>query len=276
MISGALAQNPANLQTALHDCHQHLERVTAANRAYAAELRTVSEHMKELDDLKVTFISLVSHELRTPVNILNGFLSIAVDDLAEQLPPEQRKYLETARDNARRLTRIVQELTDFSRLQSGHPVELADPIALGEALAQVVELLSPALASKGLAPIFQLPTDVQNLRYDGESLIVIFRNLLSNAAKFTPPGGNIWVTGARGRGLAAVQIHDTASPIPPEREKAIFEDFRQLENHLTRRYEGLGLGLAVARRTARALSGDINLTVRGSEGNTFTVTLPAG
>ena len=69
-------------------------------------------------------------------------------------------------------------------------------------------------------------------------------------------------------------MHDTASPIPPEKRDVIFEDFRQIENHLTRRYEGLGLGLALARRATRALGGDLKLEVRGEEGNTFLVTLP--
>lgn len=240
-----------------------------------ADLETVNARLRELDELKTAFVALVSHELRTPVNLINGYLQIGLAQLGGDVPPETREYFQTAAKNAARLTRIVQELTDFARLQSARPVELDDPIPLGEAVLEVFTVLRPALDSKSIRPTLQLPDDLAALRYDGESLIVIFRNLLSNAAKFTPEGGRVWVSGMRtteGDALR-VEVNDTATPIPPEKRETIFEDFRQLENHLTRRYEGLGLGLALARRTARALGGDITLRV-GEAGNTFVVTLP--
>lgn len=242
-------------------------------------VRTIEDtkaQRRELEELKDTFVTLVSHELRTPMSLVLGYLQMGVEQLGDNVGDETRQYFETALENARHLAGIIQELTDFARLQRATPVELADPIPLGEAILQVFTMLRPALESKPLKPSLDMPTDIWRLPYDGESLVVIFRNLISNAAKFTPSGGRVWVTGTRLPGLPKVSIcvHDTAPPIPPEKQAIIFQDFRQLENFLTRRYEGMGLGLAVARRTALALGGDITLQVH-PDGNKFTVTLPA-
>lgn len=237
-------------------------------------LEDANARLRELDELKDTFVTLVSHELRTPMALVLGYLQMGVEHLGDRVSTEERQYLEIALENARHLAGIIQELTDFAKLQKAAPVALADPIALGEAILQVLTMLHPALDSKPLKPSLNLPSDIWNLRYDGESLVIIFRNLLSNAAKFTPSGGRVWVTGARlGQDRISVCVNDTASPIPQERRAVIFQDFRQLENYLTRRYEGMGLGLAVARRTALALGGDIQLQVHDN-GNTFEVILP--
>lgn len=238
-------------------------------------LEDANARLQELDELKDTFVTLVSHELRTPMALVLGYLQMGVENLGEGVSAEERQYLETALENARHLAGIIQELTDFAKLQRASPVELNDPIALGDAILQVFTMLRPSFETKPIKPSLDLPPDIWKLHYDGESLVVIFRNLLSNAAKFTPSGGRVWVTGTRLRGKERVSIcvNDTAPPIPLEKRALIFQDFRQLENYLTRRYEGMGLGLAVARRTALALGGDITLEVN-TQGNTFNVMLP--
>jgi signal transduction histidine kinase len=240
-----------------------------------SDLQTVNAQLLELDELKTTFIALVSHELRTPATVVIGYLQTGIEELSADVPPATRQHFEIALEQAKNLARIIQELTDFARLQQAHPVALIDPLPLGEALIQVFTMLRPALESKSLKPSLSLSPDLWKQRYDGESLIMIFRNLLSNSAKFTPARGRVWVTGAHlpAQKAVAISVNDTAPPIPEEKRVAIFQDFRQLENYLTRRYEGLGLGLAIARRAARALGGEITLDVR-PDGNTFTVTLP--
>ena len=121
--------------------------------------------------------------------------------------------------------------------------------------------------------VVDLPGSVRNLKFDGESLIILFRNLLSNAAKFSQVNGKVLVVGKIQGSQLSIKINDWASPIPESKRETIFEDFRQLENYLTRRYEGMGLGLAVARRTANFLGGTIELDVR-QDGNTFEIILP--
>lgn len=228
--------------------------------------------LEELDELKNTFVALVSHELRTPLNLIAGYLDLTLGEL-ERDPAAARKYLEIVDKNTQKLTRVVQELTDFTRLQLGKEITYLNPIPIGEAFIQAYELLKPNLKNKKINLAADLPRDIQNLRYDGDSLIILFRNLLSNAAKFSPAGGKVQVNGKVEEKLLEISIHDWAPPIPPDKQETIFEDFRQLENYLTRRYEGMGLGLAVARRTALFLGGNVQLLVR-EDGNTFKIQLP--
>jgi signal transduction histidine kinase len=239
-----------------------------------ADLETINARLHELDELKTTFVALVSHELRTPVGLLLGYLDVGLSLVEEGSDiTEVKEYFLKAKSQSERLMRIVQELTDFARLQRSETIELIDPLTLRESLTQVFMLLRMAFDSKSIQPVIEIPPDVATIKYDSENLIVIFRNLLSNAAKFTPTGGRVTVVAAATLEGVTLEIKDTATPIPPEKRDLIFDDFRQLENHLTRRYEGMGLGLAVARHAARVLGGDIMLQVR-PDGNTFIVTLP--
>lgn len=234
--------------------------------------KDLTEKSRELDELKNTFIALVSHELRTPLNLMAGYLDLSIEEI-ERDPKKAKKYLDIVGSNTSKLTRIVQELTDFSRLQLGKEITYFDPITIEAAFIQTYDLLKPNLQRKNINLVADFPDDVRVMRYDGESLIILFRNLLSNAAKFSAEEGKVVIVGKNLGPQLSLTIHDWASPIPENKSETIFEDFRQLENHLTRRYEGMGLGLAVARRTARFLGGNIQLTVR-EDGNTFEILLP--
>ena len=235
---------------------------------------TINARLRELDELKATFVALVSHELRAPVGLLNGYLDLGLSLIEDGSDiTEAKEYFVIAKKHSAQLIRIVQELTDFARVQQNDSIKLSELFTLRESLIQVFTLLKPAFDSKSIKPVIEIPPDVAAIKYDSESLIVISRNLLSNAAKFTPQGGRVAVVAASKGDAVTLSITDTAAPIPPDKRNLIFDDFRQIENYLTRRYEGLGLGLAVARHAARALGGDITLQVR-ADGNTFIVTLP--
>ena len=233
---------------------------------------SLTDQINELDELKNTFVALVSHELRTPLNLITGYLDLTLDEL-EKDPSTAKKYLEIVERNTHKLTRVVQELTDFTRLQLGKEITYLNPIPVGEAFIQTYDLLKQNLKKKDIELIAEVSREIQNLRYDGDSLIILFRNLLSNAAKFSDPGGKVKITGELDGDWLKIFVHDWAVPIPEDKRETIFEDFRQLENYLTRRYEGMGLGLAVARRTALFLGGNIQLEVR-EDGNTFEIQLP--
>lgn len=232
----------------------------------------VSEKIRELDELKNTFIALVSHELRTPLNLLAGYLDLGMEELGEN-SGKAKEYLLLVQENTKNLMRIVQELTDFTRLQLGKEITVLDPIPIGDAFLQTYDLLKPNLQKKNINLVVDFPDHVRELRYDRESLIILFRNLLSNAAKFSMNDGKVLVVGKIQEDQLSITVHDWTMPIPETKREVIFEDFRQLENYLTRRYEGMGLGLAVARRTAQFLGGTIKLNVR-NDGNTFEIILP--
>lgn len=233
---------------------------------------TLSEKMRELDELKNTFIALVSHELRTPLNLMAGYLDLAISEL-ENDPVETRKYLDIVEKNTNQMVRVVQELTDFTKLQLGKEITYLAPIPVDDAFLQTFDLLKPNLEKKNINLIADFQEGVGELEFDGESMIILFRNLLSNAAKFSPDNGKVLVIGRINENQLVLTVNDWAVPIPKDKQETIFKDFRQLENYLTRKYEGMGLGLAVARQTASFLGGTISLSVR-SDGNTFKVMLP--
>jgi hypothetical protein len=237
-----------------------------------SEIQDVSEKIRELDELKNTFIALVSHELRTPLNLLAGYLSLGMEEL-EGDSAKAKEYLSLVEENTNNLMRIVQELTDFTRIQLGKEITFLDPIPIGDAFLQTYDLLKPNLQKKNINLVVDFPDNVRELQYDGESMIILFRNLLSNAAKFSMDNGKVVVVGKIQDDQLSITVHDWTIPIPETKREVIFEDFRQLENYLTRRYEGMGLGLAVARRTAQFLGGNIELNVR-NDGNTFEIILP--
>jgi signal transduction histidine kinase len=236
------------------------------------EQQEISERIRELDELKNTFIALVSHELRTPLNLMSGYLTLSLEELDEN-PENAKKYLEIVEKNTTKMVSIVQELTDFSRLQLGKEITYLAPIPVEDAFLQTYELLKPNLTNKNINLVADFQEEIKNLVFDGESMIILFRNLLSNAAKFSAPNGKVLVIGRIEDEKLMITVNDWAKPIPEDKREMIFEDFRQLENYLTRRYEGMGLGLAVAQRTANFLGGKISLNVR-EDGNTFEILLP--
>ena len=232
----------------------------------------VSEKIRELDELKNTFIALVSHELRTPLNLMVGYLDLSIQEL-ENDPETTKKYLAIVEKNTQKLVQVVQELTDFTRLQLGKEITYLDPIPVEDAFLQTYDLLKPNLIKKNINLVADFQDGVGALKFDSESLIILFRNLLSNAAKFSHIDGKVLVVGRIQKDQLIITINDWADTIPEDKRETIFEDFRQLENYLTRRYEGMGLGLAVARRTAIFMGGTIRLVVR-DDGNTFQILLP--
>jgi len=230
---------------------------------------------EEFESLKAEFVTLVSHELRSPATLVNGYLQVALDQFGDDIDPEIKQYLEVARKNAARLTRIIQELTDFSDMLLADSPRAGNLLPLGQSIEQVLKIFKPHLDAKQIDLRVNIPEQLKKVEYEGESLIIIFRNLLSNSVKFSSVGSRIELSGHQDakKKESRVEVLDFASTIPEEKRDHIFDDFRQLENHLTRRYEGMGLGLAVARRTARKHGWDIVHQAQAN-GNVFSVIFP--
>jgi signal transduction histidine kinase len=230
---------------------------------------------REYEALKNTFVALVSHELRTPMSIMDGYLELSLELINQESDPELFAFLTSARDNSLRLCRIVQELTDFSRVQNSAVLGQSTQVTINESIGEVLELFNLYIKSKEIQISVNIPKYWNAVTYESEALLVIFRNLLSNSIKFSPNKSQISISAAEPQSGDLIQfdITDNSPPIPMDKRKNIFDDFQQIENYMTRRYEGMGLGLAVARRYARLLGGDILLNVR-ENGNTFSVSLP--
>jgi len=225
---------------------------------------------------KSEFLATMSHELRTPLNAIAGYTELLEMELRGPVTPEQREDLRRIRRSQRHLLALVNDVLNFARLDSGYlQYEIMD-VPLAETLGEVEALVAPQLQAKGLAYQLALPPKSLTVVADREKLQQIVVNLLSNALKFTAPGGRIDVGCAAHDSVVAITVSDTGRGIPADKFEAIFEPFVQVERALTRETEGSGLGLAISRSLARAMSGDLTVASDLGAGSTFTLTLPRG
>jgi signal transduction histidine kinase len=236
--------------------------------AHAAALRA-----EAADRLKTELMTTVSHELRTPLNVMAGYLELLAMELAGPLTSLQRRYLERVKGSEEQLLRIVEDLLNFARLHEGairyQPVDLA----VQRVVEEVAEAYRAALEGKGLE--FEVRCGPEVRAYtDPAKVWQILANLLSNARKFTDPGGKVTAQCERVDDRVLIRVHDTGNGIPPEKLEAIFEPFVHANSSLARSTEGMGLGLAISRHLARDMGGDLQVESVPGEGSTFSLILP--
>jgi signal transduction histidine kinase/CheY-like chemotaxis protein len=224
------------------------------------------------DRAKATFLALMSHEIRTP---LNGVVC-ALDLLADGASREDRDYfLETARNSGRALAQVVDEILNFTKLETG-PVELRNSrFELADLIATEVERVAPAARAKNLRVSFRIDPDLPRaLHGDRQKLARIVRNLLENAVKFTDQGGVSAVVervGVARDHLTSfvIAVNDTGIGIHPDYQANVFDAFSQEDSSAHRRHGGCGLGLAIASRLAAALGGELTWTSVPCQGSSF-------
>jgi signal transduction histidine kinase len=234
-------------------------------------LEKANEDLKELDEAKTRFFANVSHELRTPLTLLLGPLETL---LGEEEEGEVRVLLESMEANARRLLRQVNALLDGAKLESGR-LRL-EPVAgnLGELLAELVEAAAPLAQRRSLRLLTEGLDAVPDSLFDPEKTEIIAANLVSNALKFTPPGGAVTVRAAVEEDAIFFEVEDDGPGIPADELERIFERFHQVDSSASREHGGTGLGLALARELARLHGGNVVVRSRPGAGSVFRVEMP--
>jgi signal transduction histidine kinase len=249
------------------------ERLEERVQERTAELSLANEELQKAHRLKDEFLAVMSHELRTPLTPIIGWTHIMQQ---RQLPPEQtRDGIEIIRRNAELEARIVDDVLDASRIITTGKLNLEfDLVDLTEILRLLVKSWTPAAAEKGVT----LAGDLENsapVRGNGQRLHQVFSNLLSNAVKFTPRGGRVDVSIKNVGDTVEISVLDTGIGIRPDFLPYIFERFRQEDSSSTRKYGGLGLGLAIARHVIEIHGGVVTVESEGEgRGARFTVRLP--
>jgi GAF domain-containing protein len=263
-----------------------LARVVASQAAIAVQqsrlyqkTRQQAERLLELDRQKTEFFQNVSHELRTPLTLTLGPLESAVSK-NQGLPLDQAQI---ALRNSRRLLRLVNQLLDLQRLDAGRMQPIFRPCNLGEFIEQIIATFRPYCEKKRLDLQLQLSL-CETIYLDLEKFDKVLYNLLSNAMKFTHPGGRITVTLEPAGDYVRLQVRDTGIGIAPSQIPHLFERFRQAEGSIARSYEGTGLGLALVKEMVDLHGGQIAVeSVKGDDasqdvecGTTFTIWLSGG
>jgi signal transduction histidine kinase len=249
-----------------------LRRTNAALVESNAELERQYVAVLEARRVKDEFLANMSHELRTPLSAVQGYVGLMLEELSGPLTPAQRDDLARVRSAGGRLLELIDNLLELTTLKRGGlevTVEECDPRApLHDAIART-EGRPASVSLRVEEPTTMLPP----LRSDRKKIAKILVSLLANAYKFTPAGEVVAAVEVRD-GRVAYRVQDTGIGIPADAQQMVFDEFRQVDGSAVRKYGGSGLGLALARRIARLLGGDIELVSSVGEGSTFTVELP--
>ena len=238
------------------------------------DLRSANDRLRELDQLKSSFVSIVSHELRTPMTSIKGLVENMLDGLTGDLNDRQTFYLGRVKYNIERLTRMINDLLDLSRIEAGRMNLHQSAVNIGSLAREVVETLQPLAQERSLILEAQVAAAIGIIQGDRDKLIQIFTNLINNALKFTESPGTVTVE-VRQRDDDMIQtcVIDTGCGISPEEQQIIFERFyRGQSSEMKNR--GAGLGLAITRSLVELHGGSIWVESVLGEGSRFYFILP--
>jgi PAS domain S-box-containing protein len=252
------------------------ERIAAEQEREA--LLLVAEHARldaeAANRAKSEFLAVMSHELRTPLNAIGGYAQLLELGIRGPVTEQQRVDLERIMRSQTYLLSLINDVLNFAKIESGHlQVELED-VAVAELVNGTSDFVRPQLRERGLAFNLSSCPPAVRARADREKVQQILLNLLSNALKFTPTGGQVSLTCHEADGFVVIAVRDTGLGIAPEKLASIFEPFVQVDRRYKREQEGIGLGLAISRELARAMDGDLTVESREGEGSTFVLRLP--
>jgi Na+/proline symporter/signal transduction histidine kinase len=252
---------------------RQLEEQSRELETATAELRAANERLQELDRLKDDFVSTVSHELRTPLTSIRAFSEILLDNPDLELP-ERQQFLRVVVEETERLTRLINQVLDLSKLESGRADWSMADVDLADAVRDSAASTAQLFAHRGTSLDIRVPDIV--VTADRDRLIQVLVNLLSNAAQFARSTACVEahvVTNGAGD-IVRVDVRDDGPGVPPAEHEAVFEKFHQSRDSVGGRPGGTGLGLPISRQIIEHLGGRLWVESAPGSGSTFSFTLP--
>jgi len=230
--------------------------------------------LKELDRLKSNFIATMSHELRTPLTSVIGYSEMMLEGLGGPLTSEQREYLGIIMEKGENLLQLITSILDISKIEAGRTRLVIAEVDVGQVLRDAVATVLPLARKKGVKVVWE-PSPLPRIHCDRDKVRQCIVNLVNNAVKFTPAGGQVTVDARPLPGeRVALQVADTGIGIAPDHLARVFDVFYQVDGSSTREYGGAGLGLAIVKSYVEAHGGEIKVESAPGKGSTFTVVLP--
>jgi len=238
-------------------------------------LMTDVTELKRIDRMKTEFVSTVSHELRTPLTSIRGSLGLLAGGVSGALPEPARKLVDIARNNCERLIRLINDILDTEKIESGKMRFEMKELQLAPFISDALQANEGFAQQHGVRLRFAAPDEPIHVDADPDRLNQVLANLLSNAIKFSPRGAEVVVALARQDSRARVEIRDHGAGIPAEFRGRIFQKFSQADASDSRQKGGTGLGLNISKAIVERLNGTIGFTSETGAGTTFHFELPA-
>jgi PAS domain S-box-containing protein len=234
-------------------------------------LQDITER-KQIDRMKDEFVSVVSHELRTPLTSIHGSLGMLASGLLKPDSEQGKRMLQIAVDSTDRLVRLINDILDIERIESGRVKMEKEFCQVNELITKAVDVMQ-ALADKANVTLAVTTLSMQ-IWADPDRIVQTLTNLLSNAIKFSPSGNTVWLTAQQQTNQVLFTVKDQGRGIPADKLDSIFERFQQVDSSDSRNHEGTGLGLAICRSIVQQHGGRIWVESTLGKGSTFFFTLP--
>jgi two-component system phosphate regulon sensor histidine kinase PhoR len=228
---------------------------------------------RKLDEMRSEFITNVSHELRTPLTSISGFVETLLGGAAED-PETTLRFLNIISKETRRITGLLDELLNLSKIEERRVVHRWQPVQLAENISRVTAMFLPRIEEKGLELNVDLPPELPAVYGDPDMLTQVLINLLDNAVKYTPAGGRITIRSLVDDTELRVEVEDTGIGIPPESLPRVFERFYRVDKARSRELGGIGVGLAIVKHIIRAHGGKTFVESKVGGGSVFSFALP--
>lgn len=249
-----------------------LEAVVARHEE---EIERLRQELERATAARSSFLLASAHELKTPVAVIQSYLETLLTDLDDGLSPEQLSFLRITYEGVLRLRRLVVDLVDLAALESGSIHLEIGAVDLGRVMAEVQAEMLPIARRAGVQlEIIGTATPLPPVRGDRERVVQVLRNLVDNAIKYTPAGGQVLVHGETREEGISLTVEDTGAGIPKDKLDSVFDEFVRLRPTSARETRGSGLGLPICRRIVGALGGTISVESREGQGSVFMVYLP--
>jgi len=238
------------------------------------ELIKSNEQLKEMYKVKSEFTSMVSHELRTPLTAIKEGIAIVLDGIAGELNPQQKEFLDTAKKNVDRLNRLINDVLDFSKLESKRLVFKMQKGDINEIINEAINIQMTIAQEKGLYLRTELNPDISKIEFDSDRINQVLNNLINNAVKFTKTGG-ITVSAYKDdkEGVVVVCVKDTGEGMKKEDLPKLFQKFQQLTRQ-NQESGGTGLGLAICKEIIEQHCGKVWVESEFGKGSEFKFSLP--
>jgi two-component system sensor histidine kinase GlrK len=242
-------------------------------RDLAASFNLMCQKLNDLEKTKADFYASMSHELRTPLTCIKEGTGLLLEGVAGTTTEKQRKLLTIVAEESNRLISLVTSLLDLSKMEAGMMTYSLEPTAVAPLIQKAVMEITPLVEAKEIKIETHIAAELPALKLDRERVLQVLRNLLGNAAKFTPKAGKVRVVARLVKGGVEIAVQDTGPGIAAEKIDAIFDKFQQANRASAT--NGTGLGLAIAKQIVNSHGGQIWAENQPEKGSTFFFVLPA-